>query len=115
MNASLLGDYNFNFSGKIEYIDNQDGLATNSEWKALSDSIQYKGLKTILAESLYTSLCFDNDSCNTLISDFRPKHCDSSVLKLPTVDDIENELLRKMNLSWLDGLKEWIRDQAGHL
>ena len=55
-NISLLGDCNFNFSGKISYINNQDGLATNSEWKALSDSTQYKGLKTILVESLVTIL-----------------------------------------------------------
>ena len=98
----------------IEYIDNKDGLTKNSEWKALSDSIKYKGHKTILAESLYTSLCFDNDSCNTLNSDFRPKHYDSSVLKLPTVDDIENELLRQTNLSWLDRLQSITQSSTNH-
>ena len=98
-NISLLGDYNFNFSGKNEYINNQDSLATNSEWKALSDSIQYKGLKTILAELLYTSLYFDDVSCNNFKSDFNPTHYDSSILKLLTADNIEHELLRQMNLS----------------
>ena len=68
-----------------------------------------------MAESLYTSLCFDDDSCNTLNSDFRPKHYDSSILKLPTMDDVKDELMRQMNLSWLDRLKEWIRNQAGYL
>ena len=31
------------------------------------------------------------------------------------VEDIKDELMRQMNLSWLDKLKEWIRNQAGYL
>ena len=73
-NFSILGNYFFNFLNRIEYVNNQDGLATSSEWKSLSDSIEYKGLKTILAELLYTRLCFDNKSCNNFNSDFRPTH-----------------------------------------
>ena len=90
-------------------------MATSSEWKSLSDSIEYKGLKSVLAESLYTSLCFSDQSCNNLNSNLRPTHYGSSILKLPTANDIEHKLLRQMNLTWIDRLQQWIKSKAAYL
>ena len=52
-NTSHLGDLSFNFTEYIEYIDPEDGLVKSQELDALSNSINYHGIKSILAESLF--------------------------------------------------------------
>ena len=94
-NYSLLG--NFVHNSSIDFLQPNDGLVTEIEWKALAENIQYAGLRTMLQEDLTTSLCLDATRCSNLIPETRPTvSYNPSVLNLPTPKEIEDRLIHEM-------------------
>ena len=94
-------------------MDNNDGLATELEWKDLAENIQYAGLRSMLQEDLTTSLCLDATRCSSLISGTRPSvSYNPSVLNLPTAKQIEDRLIQEMNLSIWDRFMRFIESKA---
>ena len=64
-NYSLIGNFvHDNFNSSIDFVNNDEGLATELEWKALAENIQYTGLRSMLQEDLTTSLCLDATRCS---------------------------------------------------
>ena len=94
-------------------MNNNEGLATELEWKALAENIQYAGLRSMLQEDLTTSLCLDATRCSSLITGTRPTvSYNPSVLNLPTPKQIEDRLIHEMNLSIWDKFMRFIESKA---
>ena len=113
-NKSLIGNFiHNNFNSSIDFVDNDEGLATELEWKALAENIQYAGLRSMLQEDLTTSLCLDATRCSSLITGTRPTvSYNPSVLNLPTPKQIEDRLIHEMNLSIWDRFMRFIESKA---
>ena len=112
-NFSILGNLSHN---KIDYLENDQGLATEKEWASLAETIQYSGLKSMLAEDLQTSLCLNTDSCNNLISGPAPNVMyNPTVLHLPTKSEIEHQLLETLGLSYWERFMKWVEKEAAYI
>ena len=110
-NYSLFGNLQHNDS--IDFLTPNQGLLTSSEWKSLSESIQYSGLREMLSEDLTTSLCLDIRHCTSLITGSLPStNYDSSVLSLPSPQEVETRLLKELNMSLWDRIIQYIEKQA---
>ena len=72
---------------------------TTDEWEGLSDMIKYAGVKQMLGEDFYNSLCLDNKDCNTLSNNNPIQMYNSHVLRIPTVADVEEGLINHFKLT----------------
>ena len=117
-NVSILGNlsYNFNFDNSMEFMEHNQGLATSEEWHSLAEQIQYSGLRDVLSEDLFTSLCLDSQHCNQLISGIRPSQSyNPTVLNIPSPEEIQESIMKKMNLNIWDKITQWINKFAAEI
>ena len=102
-NYTILGDLSFNLNSslnEIEFMGHNQGLVTASEWHALAESVQYSGLRTMLSEDLFNSLCLDSTHCSNLVTGIIPAvSYNPAILNLPTAEQIKNKLMEEMNLN----------------
>ena len=89
-NVSILGNLSH---APIDFMQDDQGLATAEEWRSLAESIQYSGLRSMLSENLMTSLCLDSVHCNSLVSGVKPTvNYNPKVLNMPTAEQIKTRL-----------------------
>ena len=109
-NVTILGNLSH---APIDFMQDDQGLATAEEWRSLAESIQYSGLRSMLSENLMTSLCLDSVHCNSLVSGVKPTvNYNPKVLNMPTAEQIKTRLLKEMNLNFFDKFINWIENKA---
>lgn len=115
-NVSIFGHLSYNFDNSIEFLEHDQGLATSEEWHNLAEQIQYSGLRDVLSEDLFASLCLDSKHCNQLISGIRPSQSyNPAILNIPSPEEIQESIREELNLNIWDRLTLWINKFAAEI
>ena len=114
-NITLLGNltYTFNNDSQIDFLSHDEGLATEEEWKSLAESIQYSGVRSMLAEDFFTSLCLDAEHCNSLVTDIGPTmNYNPTSLNILTAQEIKDKIAAKLSMNFWEKFIKWTEQKA---